>query len=206
MENFSIVNSYAARSMVGTQPQSHRLVFSISSLEGCWLGKFTSFGMEEKSCSPKFKDPVELIDLRDLSSFRYNSGWQKYDVLEVDTLFFPTYAEVVDDETLKPAISINGTEIKITHTNLGEFLEGGLVGLIYGYHDLSNVTRKHCPFCASPMSSGDFLEEGEPIGLGFGIGDDIATFRNGGCRSRDVNKLGKVRLTWLMSRQYLCNQ
>lgn len=133
--------------------------------------------MEEHSCSPKFKDPVELIDLRDLSSFQCNSGWQKYDALEVDTLFFPTYAEVVDDETLKPAISINETEIQITHTNLGEFLEGGLVELIYGDYVLSDVTQKYCPFCASPMSSGDFLEEGEPTGLGFGIGDDIATFR-----------------------------
>jgi hypothetical protein len=135
--------------------------------------------MEKNSCSPRFKDPVELIDLRDLSSFRCNSGWQKYDALEVDTLFFPTYAEVVDDETLKPEISINGTKIQITHTNLGEFLEGGLVGLIYGDHDLSDVTQKYCPFCASPMSSGDFLEEGEPTGLffDFGIGDEIATFR-----------------------------
>lgn len=34
-------NSYAARLMVGTQLQSHQLVFSISSLEGRWLGKFT---------------------------------------------------------------------------------------------------------------------------------------------------------------------
>lgn len=133
--------------------------------------------MVDKFNGQNFKDPVELIDLRDLSSFRYNSGWQKYDLLEIDTLFFSKSAKVVNDERLKPALSINETEIEVTHTKLDNFLEGGLVGLIYGAHHLSDVTQKKCPFCSSLMSSGCFLKEGQPTGLIFGIGDDIATFR-----------------------------
>jgi hypothetical protein len=136
--------------------------------------------MKEEFDSPRFRDPVELIDIRDLSCFRCDPGWHKYDAFEIDTLFSPTYAKVINDETLKPSISINETEIKTTHTNLSETLEQGLLGLIYGDYDISEVTQKNCPFCSSLMSSGDFSEESEPTGLGtgFGMGDDIANFRS----------------------------
>ena len=132
--------------------------------------------MREKTDKSEFKDPVELIDLRDLSSFRANSGWTKYDSLEISAYFEPMYAEVIDDHVLKPSLQINQTELKITHTNFGEFLEGGLVGLVYGDHEPSDVAKSYCPLCPSFMSCADFMEEGKPSGLVFGIGDDVADF------------------------------
>lgn len=133
--------------------------------------------MTDEFDGKNFQDPVKLIDLRDLSSFRYSSCWQKYDVLEIDTFFFPSSARVVNDQNLKPILSINQTKIEVTHTDFGKFLEGGLVGLIYGDHNPSDIIQKTCPFCSSLMASGHFLEEGQPTGLIFGTGDDIATFR-----------------------------
>lgn len=127
---------------------------------------------------PNFQDPVELIDLRDLSSFRCNTGWHKYDEMKIDTLFIPQRGQVVDDDRLKPIFSINNTDIDIVHTNLAQVLEGGLVGLFYGDFDLSEVSKSNCPFCTSPMTSSNFWEEAEPggLGIGYGIGDDIAIF------------------------------